>query len=258
MKKIYKGIDVSVHNGNIEWVRVSNEIDFAMIRCGYGKAGDDKFLKRNAENCQALGIPFGVYYFSYAMNTIDAANEARRAIDLCKEYNPSLGIAFDYEEDSLRYAQMQGHNIDGATIRNMACSFLDTIANESDFNPILYSNKSYYLRYFEGLPYYLWLAQWKVKEPGVECDMWQYSSEGKVDGIFGFVDMNYTDYIKYDEIEIENENIEAVFKAYRDKYIKAAKNTIKGMYGNGEARKAKLKALGYDSKFVQDLVNRMI
>ena len=70
--------------------------------------------------------------------------------------------------------------------------------------------------------------------------------------------MNYTDYIKYDEIEIENENIEAVFKAYRDKYIKAAMNTIKGMYGNGEARKAKLKALGYDSKFVQDLVNRMI
>ena len=258
MKKSYKGIDVSTHNGEIQWDKVSNEIDFAMIRCGYGKTGVDARFKYNAESCKALGIPFGVYFFSYATNAIEAKEEARRAIQLCSEYNPSLGIAFDYEEDSLKYAQSQGRNVDSQVIRNMACAFLDTIANESDYNPILYASKSYYLRYFEGLPYYFWLAQWNVKEPGIDCDMWQYSSVGKINGIFGFVDMNYTDYIKNDDIEIHGDKINDVFYAYRNKYLKAAENVIKGMYGNGEVRKAKLKSLGYDVKFVQDLVNRMI
>ena len=258
MKKVYKGIDVSTHNGKIDWNKVYGEIDFAMIRCGYGKNGVDAQFKNNADACKGFGIPFGVYFFSYAMNTIEAKAEARRAIELCKEYEPTLGIAFDYEEDSLKYAISQGHKLDASTIRDMACAFLDTIANESIYNPILYASKSYYLRYFEGLPYYFWLAQWNVKEPGLQCDMWQFTSIGKVNGIFGFVDMNYTDYIKAEDIDTDGKNINGVLHDYNIKYLKAAENVIKGVYGNGEARKSKLKSLGYDAKFVQDLVNAMV
>ena len=81
MSGYIKGIDVSEHNGVIDWEKVkASNVEFAMIRAGYGRTVDLRF-KRNAEECNRLGIPFGVYWFSYALNAIGAALEA----DVCLE-----------------------------------------------------------------------------------------------------------------------------------------------------------------------------
>ena len=77
-----KMIDVSVHNGVIDWDKVkASGIGGVLMRCGYGSAiesQDDKMFKRNADECSRLGIPFGVYLYSYAKNT-DMAKSASKA-----------------------------------------------------------------------------------------------------------------------------------------------------------------------------------
>ena len=259
MNKNFIGIDVSVHNGEIDWGKVSSEINFAMIRCGYGKNGDDKRFRENAEGCRKFGIPFGLYYFSYAGNNVEAEHEALRAIQLADEVKSTLGIAFDFEDDSLRYIQNEGYSTATENIEYIAKSFLDVIAKQSSYTPILYTNVSFYKKYYSNLPYSKWLAQWGVKEPSVVCDIWQYSSRGKVSGIFSFVDMNYAD--KLPGLSKDNnyyKNVTDVFKKYEEKYYKLAKETINGKYGNGAERVAKLKSLGYDYNFVQAIVNKLV
>ena len=259
MNKNFIGIDVSTHNGEIEWDKVSSEVNFAMIRCGYGKTGDDKRFIENAEGCKKFGIPFGVYYFSYAGNNVEAEHEALRAIQLADRFKPQIGIAFDFEDDSLRYIRDKGYSTSTENIEYIAKSFLDVIEKNSNYTPILYTNVSYYKKYYYNLTCSKWLAQWGVNEPSVDCDIWQYSSKGKVSGIFSFVDLNYAD--KLPGLHNENvyyKNITEIFKKYEEKYYKLAKETINGKYGNGAERVARLKSLGYDYNFVQAIVNKLV
>ena len=259
INKNFNGIDVSTHNGEIEWDKVSSEVNFAMIRCGYGKTGDDKRFIENAEGCKKFGIPFGVYYFSYAGNNVEAEHEALRAIQLADRFKPQIGIAFDFEDDSLRYIRDKGYSTSTENIEYIAKSFLDVIEKNSNYTPILYTNVSYYKKYYYNLTCSKWLAQWGVNEPSVDCDIWQYSSKGKVSGIFSFVDLNYAD--KLPGLHNENvyyKNITEIFKKYEEKYYKLAKETINGKYGNGAERVARLKSLGYDYNFVQAIVNKLV
>ena len=79
-----KGIDVSVHNGKIDWQKVKNDgIDFAIIRCGYGQnmtSQDDAYWEYNVSECERLGIPYGVYLYSYANTLAKAKSEAQHVL----------------------------------------------------------------------------------------------------------------------------------------------------------------------------------
>ena len=93
------GIDVSQYQGVINWELVKRHIDFAIIRCGYGQdipGQDDRMFKRNADECTRLGIPFGVYLYSYAQNENEALSEARHVMRLIKDYKMAYPI---YLED---------------------------------------------------------------------------------------------------------------------------------------------------------------
>lgn len=95
-----KGIDVSSYQGRIDWDRVKPHIDFAILRCGYGnnvKSQDDVYFERNASECKRLGIPFGVYLFSYATNLNEARSEVEHTLRLIKDKQLEYPVFLDVE-----------------------------------------------------------------------------------------------------------------------------------------------------------------
>ena len=198
-----KGIDVSKWQGAIDWEKAKADgIEFAMLRAGYGQGNIDEQFRRNADECTRLGIPFGVYWFSYAYNIERAEREAEYCLEAIKGYTLSYPVAFDFEYDSVDYALEYGVTITKALASDIARAFLGRIEAEG-YYAMLYANPNYLSAYFEDdMPerYDIWLAKWP-KEPDISINpgpggMWQYTSSGAVDGINGRVDMNaaYRDY----------------------------------------------------------------
>ncbi|MFR1365018.1 cell wall-binding repeat-containing protein [Lentihominibacter sp.] len=184
------GIDVSEWQGNINWEKVkSSGIDFAILRCGFGMnqtdQDDSKFLK-NAKECERLGIPYGVYIYSYATNTSRADSEADHVLRLLKGRTLSYPVYFDMEDSStLAYKSSFG---------KIAETFCNKI-NAAGYPVGVYANLNWWNNYLTDScfdKWYKWVAQYyHTCEYKKEYAMWQYSSSGKVNGIAGNVDMNY-------------------------------------------------------------------
>lgn len=205
------GIDVSEHNGIIDWeeVKASKQVDFVMIRAGYGKTAVDKQFRYNASMCNILGIPIGIYWFSYANTVNDAIKEAKTCLETIKGYKITYPVAFDFEDDSVLVAKNKGVLITKSLATKMAESFLLTIKAKG-YIAVNYSNPSYLNQYFEDslrVSYPLWLAQWPAHPntsivPSQNPVIWQYSSTGKVRGIGTDVDLNVC-YANYGDVKKE-------------------------------------------------------
>ena len=199
---ILRGIDVSYANGKINWANVKKSgINFAILRCGFGSESADQVDSQyynNADGCTKQGIPFGIYHFAYCTNVSKAKEEAEFAIKLAKKYKDCKFIAYDIEEDTLRYCSQMGVTHTRATLTACAKAFLEAV-KAAGYTPVLYANYDYInnrYNYDELKNYYLWLAYPGASSAGRDCGMWQYSWVGKVSGINGEVDMNYM----YDDI----------------------------------------------------------
>ena len=94
---MFNGIDVSRHQGDIDWDSVNPHIDFAMIRAGFGKNNIDAKARRNVSECERLGIPYGIYWFSYALHPEMAKKEAEYLIEFIGERKPEYPIVYDCE-----------------------------------------------------------------------------------------------------------------------------------------------------------------
>ena len=204
MSTIHKGIDVSKWQAEIDWDKVKADgVEFAMLRAGYGQSGIDEQFERNAQECTRLGIPFGVYWFSYAYTTALAEREAERCLEMIAPYKLSYPVAWDYEYDSMDYATERGIKITKTLVSAMARAFLNKV-EEAGYYGALYANPNYLVQYFDAdLPkrYDIWLAKWPYTVPDPDAPkpeqcggMWQYTSSGSVAGINGRVDMNYAYY----------------------------------------------------------------
>lgn len=224
---ILYGIDVSEHNGVIDWEKVksSGSVDFAMIRAGYGQTAVDKKFRSNAAMCNTLGIPIGIYWFSYAKTVPDAEREARACLETIKDYKITYPVAFDFEDDSVRVAKNAGVYISQSLATSLAKTFL-SIIQEAGYIAVNYSNPSYLNQYFDQsllLDYPLWLAQWPVNpkpevKPALNPVIWQYSSKGKIPGISTDVDLNvsyidYTTFKKEPTLNNEKVGMESLVKA---------------------------------------------
>lgn len=181
-------IDVSEHNQKINWEQAKNHIDGAIIRCGYGmdmKSQDDLWWKYNADECTRLGIPFGVYLYSYANTDEKSRSEAAHVLRLIKGYKLSYPVYLDLEEQAspdTRPHAVRGARIFGDIIE-AAGYWCGIYANENWYKTVIGSTLDRYTK---------WVAKYSSKAPDVpNVDIWQYSSSGSVPGVGGRVDMNY-------------------------------------------------------------------
>lgn len=200
-----KGIDVSEHQGRIDWERVKGNIDFAILRAGYGRNNIDKQFIRNIEECNRLCIPVGIYWFSYAWNTEMARNEAKYVLEAIKGYRVDYPISYDIEYDTLNYAKKNGVTIGKRLATDMINAFCSTI-EQAGYKAMNYANPDFINNKFYNneVNYPLWLAWYGVSEDKAKAynpSMWQYSESGSIPGIgTNSVDMNYCyeDFLKED------------------------------------------------------------
>lgn len=199
-----KGIDVSEHQGAIDWEAVKAAgIEFAMIRAGKSQGKLDLQFERNISECNRLGIPCGIYWFSYAYTEKMASREAEYALAAVAKYRLDYPIAYDFEYDSVDNAESVGVKVTKELASAMARAFLSKI-EASSYYGMLYTNQDYLDRYFDAeLPkrYDVWLAQWQssskpTSKPANAGGMWQYSNTGTVAGVDDRVDLDaaYYDY----------------------------------------------------------------
>ena len=185
------GIDVSKHQGKINWEKVNNSgVDYAIIRCGYGQDQynqDDEYWDINAKACEQYGIPYGTYLYSYADTVEKAASEAKHVLRLVEGYDLSYPIYYDLEESSVR-SKLNKSQI--ADIAETFCSIIE----EAGYEAAIYSSKDWFENYLTDSRFDQW-DRW-VAQYNTQCTyrgeytMWQCSSKGYVDGIDGYADLN--------------------------------------------------------------------
>lgn len=184
-------IDVSEHNGTINWDQVKGHIDGAIIRCGYGMdmtSQDDKQWSRNVAECDRLGIPYGVYIYSYATNTGKARSEAQHVLRLIKGHKLSYPVYYDLEDKSIEGAAVANANIFGDIIE-AAGYWCGVYYNRDWHNRIIKGQLDRFTRWGAGYGTNNGQKQDNYK-PGFGEDIWQYSSVGSVPGVSGNVDVN--------------------------------------------------------------------
>ena len=194
------GIDVSKHNGSINWEEVKNSgVSFVIIRCGYrgsatGVIVDDPKFRENIQGATAAGLKVGIYFFSQAVNGVEAVEEASAVIDRISGYKISYPVFIDVEA-----AGGRADGISNDTRTEVVKAFCETI-QDSGYTAGVYANKNWLgskmsTGSFSG--YNIWLAQYAAAPTyNGRYEMWQYSSTGKISGISGNVDLNIS-YLGY-------------------------------------------------------------
>lgn len=199
---VRKGIDVSSHNGTIDWKKVRNSgIEYAFVRVGYssimgGVFGADAKGMENLKNAKAAGLKVGAYFFSTATNTAEAEAEAQYTLNLLNGFDLDLPVVMDYE---FAWSHEQPGRLNTANLSKDAMTanvmaFCNKI-NSSKYVAMLYANKSFLntnVNAGEIAQYYqIWLANYtKHTTYGGVYTYWQFSSTGWVDGINGNVDLD--------------------------------------------------------------------
>jgi len=190
---VARGIDVSMYQSYVNWDKVKKEgnVDFAIIRAGYGKyaSQEDPYFDINMQNARAAGIDCGAYWFSYALTPEDAVLEAKAFLSVIKGYQFEYPVVFDMEyEKQAKLSREQASAI--------AEAFCSTMEKEgyyvSVYSYVSFLNDMFTDTVFE--KYDVWAAHFNVSKPSFTRSyygMWQYSSTSRVPGIDGNVDADY-------------------------------------------------------------------
>lgn len=223
-----KGIDVSSHQGLIDWAKVKAAgIEFAIIRAGYGKYESqvDSRFEQNAFGALSAGIHAGAYWFSYALTPDDAQKEARLCAQVLEPYRGKLEfpIYYDYEYDSEAYSEENGVSVTRELRESLAAAFC-TELERLGWRAGVYTNNDYLRsrwRLSALQSWELWLADY-TGGPDVSCGMQQTGSTGSVNGISGNVDMN-TAFVDYPSL-IRNEGWNGFTAAAAENWISDTTN----------------------------------
>lgn len=190
------GIDVSKWNGNIDWDKVKADgVEFVIIRAGYrgsvtGALVEDPNFLANIRGAKRAGLKVGVYFFTQAINEVEAVEEASMVIALCDGYELDYPVIIDSEGAG---GEGRADSLDVETRTKVCAAFCETIEN-AGYEPGVYASRSWYnanLEVSELDKYRIWLAEYRSTPLySGYYDMWQYTSKGKIDGIEGNVDLN--------------------------------------------------------------------
>lgn len=184
-----KIIDISYWQGNLDFKKLKSAgINYIILQAGYRTTKDQRF-DQYAKACQSAGIKIiGAYWFSYALNTIQAKNEATICINACKPYNIPT-IFYDFEYDTVKKAKAQGITLGSKECNDFTIAFCDTV-KAAGIAPGYYCNDDYYKTMYsdrvKNKGYYLWYAHYKsdysYHESPISCDIFQYSSRARLAG----------------------------------------------------------------------------
>lgn len=240
-------IDVSKYNGNVDYPKVKNNCEGVIIRAGYrgystGKIATDVHFKRNIVGAAACNIPKGVYFVTQAITQAEGKEEAWYTLDLVKQYKLNLPIFIDAEDSNVKAT---GRADRGKLSKDKRTGIIKAFCDEIEKKGYIagvYASESWFrdmLNISKLDKYYLWVAKYSSKEPGIKWDAWQYTDKGQISGITGNVDMSK-------------------FKTVKKTINEIAKEVINGKWGDGIKRKQALTAAGYNYKLVQAKVNEML
>ena len=267
INNIKRGVDISSHQGNIDLSALKDQIDFVIIRVGFGTNGaiDSKF-ERNVKLCQSLNIPYGFYWYSYALDVAGAEKEANSFLNAIAPYNPEYGCWFDME-DADGYKKKNRMPSD-MVLQNICYKFCEMVENAGYYAGI-YASTSWFNNQLAGdklARFDKWVAKWPTsggKQKGLDVDpysvtdlsLWQFTSEGRFHGYRGNLDVNYA----YKTFTRPNEQPTPVpepepvdpFEGISNEEL--AERVLAGEFGDGEERKIKL---GNRYKAVQAIINK--
>lgn len=180
-------IDVSGHDGLIDWDSAKEHIEGVIIRIGYGNDyayQDDNQAVQNMDECERLGIPYGVYIYSYAMTMQETESEISHTLRMLKGRNPVRGVWFDME-DADEYKKNHGMDVyseeDRTLLTDICIRFIEEMHSRGYITGV-YANYDYYKNVLDTNRLYMtegfnmWLAHWDVEEPDMDCMMWQFGA----------------------------------------------------------------------------------
>ena len=183
--KIKMGIDISHWQGNIDFQKVKEAgVEFVYIRVGRGNGigGEyviDKKFEKNIEGFNKVGIPVGVYFYSFANSVQDATEEAKWVLQHIKNYDVDLEIVFDWEN----WSSFQEFDLSFKKLTNLASSFGKVVKNKG-YQAMLYSSKNYLENVWYPVDFPVWLAHYTDNtDYSGKYKVWQLCNNGRVDGI---------------------------------------------------------------------------
>ena len=263
----YKGPDISAWQGNIDIKKLAPQVDFFIFRCYAGSSKDSK-VDRNVNLCIEAKKPYGLYIYSYALNTAQAKEEAQRVVNLANSYSIKPNFLVIDMEDADGYKRKYGMP-SNQTLRDI-CTEECEIFENAGYYAMVYASSSWFKNQLAGLTAYdKWVAHWPTSggkqkgnnvDPSGEnannCGIWQFTSEGTLNGYSGRLDMNYgyKDFI-VKGFEGGNTPAPAPKPTPTKSNEEIAEEVKAGLWGNGEDRKNRLEAAGYDYNAIQDIVN---
>ena len=273
-------IDVSVHNGSIDFNKVKSAgITGVIIRAGYGRyiSQKDKRFEENYKKAKAAGLKVGTYWYSYAVNQAQASEEAKVFLQAVKGKKFELPVAYDVEDISQS-------GLSSSAVGGICQTFMQSVQSAGYYISIYSMSSwlgtkipSYILNKYD-----VWVAHYGVDRPAYKgaYGMWQYTSTARINGISTNVDCNkvYKDYPSiitkaglngYKKTSASTKKTTTTTKKSASTKNKSAttkkksvnelaKEVIAGKWGNNPAREKKLKAAGYNYEAVQAEVNRIL
>lgn len=204
-REALKGIDLSKYNGAVDFEKVKEAgIDYAMLRLGsrgYGTGAitlDEKFVEY-AQNAALHNIPIGAYFFSQAITTAEAVEEANYIVGAVGTFNIKYPIAIDIEEVTEDEARTEDLTVKERTA--VVKAFCDTVKSFG-YKPAIYASRDMLiagldLEELDGID--VWLSDSKIPtDYPYKFTMWQYSDKGRIEGIDRDVDLNLS-FVNYEQ-----------------------------------------------------------
>lgn len=265
----YKGCDISSWQGNIDIKALSSQLDFFIFRAYAGMSKDMK-VDRNVQLAIENNKPYGLYLYSYALNETQAIEEANRMVNLANSYAVKPTFLCIDMEDADGYKQRYGMP-SNAVLRAM-CRVACEVFENAGYYANIYASASWFNNQLAGSElnrYDKWIARWTTRngkqtgndtpaewESADHCGIWQFTSEGYLNGYNGRLDMNYAykDFVLGGVTPQPTPTPEPTPEP-RKTNEQLADEVMAGLWGDGEERKRRLIEAGYDFQAIQNIVD---
>lgn len=204
-KDVAFGIDISAHNGDVDWQETAKEADFAFIRVGYrgyaqGNLVKDKKASYNLKHANKAKIPTGIYFYSQAVTVKEAEEEAEFALKQIKKYDISLPIAYDVEYAYNKHGEIAGRLYDAKLSKDEQTEIVNAfckVISDAGYTPACYASTYFYESKLNPGDFNRDIVRWvadynkNITYDG-KYDIWQFSNTGKCKGVSSkYVDTNY-------------------------------------------------------------------